>query len=98
MNMLLLTLPGTPVTYYGEEIGMENIVSENVSKEPINSDPVVQFRVRELSKIQELCFVNQAQSFSLFRWFSVFPMAKSLDSTWKRPKTRNQSLDVCLNS
>ncbi|KAF1509846.1 Neutral and basic amino acid transport protein rBAT, partial [Eudyptula albosignata] len=43
MNMLLLTLPGTPVTYYGEEIGMENIVSENVSKEPINSDPVVTF-------------------------------------------------------
>ncbi|KFM06910.1 Neutral and basic amino acid transport protein rBAT [Aptenodytes forsteri] len=41
MNMLLLTLPGTPVTYYGEEIGMENTVSENVSEEHINSDPVV---------------------------------------------------------
>lgn len=23
--MLLLTLPGTPNTYYGEELGMENI-------------------------------------------------------------------------
>ncbi|XP_009866231.1 PREDICTED: neutral and basic amino acid transport protein rBAT [Apaloderma vittatum] len=33
MNVLLLTLPGTPVTYYGEEIGMENIASENVSEE-----------------------------------------------------------------
>ncbi|NXR60461.1 SLC31 protein, partial [Rhadina sibilatrix] len=41
MNMLLLTLPGTPITYYGEEIGMENIASANVSEEHVNSGPVV---------------------------------------------------------
>ncbi|XP_056148056.1 neutral and basic amino acid transport protein rBAT [Lampris incognitus] len=35
VNMLLLTLPGTPTTYYGEEIGMENI---NVTQSQIQ-DP-----------------------------------------------------------
>lgn len=27
LNMLLLTLPGTPTTYYGDEIGMTNVVN-----------------------------------------------------------------------
>jgi len=25
LNMLLLTLPGTPIVYYGEEIGMKDV-------------------------------------------------------------------------
>ncbi|XP_036429726.1 neutral and basic amino acid transport protein rBAT isoform X1 [Colossoma macropomum] len=37
INMLLLTLPGTPTTYYGEEIGMENV---NVS---VTQDPFGKF-------------------------------------------------------
>ncbi|XP_032095424.1 neutral and basic amino acid transport protein rBAT [Sapajus apella] len=32
MNMLLFTLPGTPITYYGEEIGMGNIVATNLNE------------------------------------------------------------------
>ncbi|XP_034537760.1 neutral and basic amino acid transport protein rBAT [Notolabrus celidotus] len=35
INMLLLTLPGTPTTYYGEEIGMENInVTDSEVQDP----------------------------------------------------------------
>ncbi|XP_061600922.1 amino acid transporter heavy chain SLC3A1 [Cololabis saira] len=35
INMLLLTLPGTPTTYYGEEIGMENVnVTESQMQDP----------------------------------------------------------------
>ncbi|XP_039743210.1 amino acid transporter heavy chain SLC3A1 [Pteropus medius] len=32
MNMLLFTLPGTPITYYGEEIGMGNILATNINE------------------------------------------------------------------
>lgn len=36
LNMLLLTLPGTPTTYYGEEIGMENVnVTEDQLLDPV---------------------------------------------------------------
>lgn len=41
INMLLLTLPGTPTTYYGEEIGMENI---NVTQSQIQ-DPAGKYNL-----------------------------------------------------
>ena len=31
-NMLLLTLPGTPISYYGEEIGMINLEVQDEDK------------------------------------------------------------------
>lgn len=31
MNVLLLTLPGTPMTYYGEELGMVNVLGNQQS-------------------------------------------------------------------
>nr|XP_004660250.2 neutral and basic amino acid transport protein rBAT [Jaculus jaculus] len=37
MNMLIFTLPGTPITYYGEEIGMGNILVTN-SNESYNTN------------------------------------------------------------
>ncbi|KAJ0066973.1 hypothetical protein NL108_006209, partial [Boleophthalmus pectinirostris] len=41
INMLLLTLPGTPTTYYGEEIGMENI---NITQDQVQ-DPAGRYNV-----------------------------------------------------
>ncbi|XP_024408637.2 amino acid transporter heavy chain SLC3A1 [Desmodus rotundus] len=32
MNMLVFTLPGTPITYYGEEIGMGDILAANTNE------------------------------------------------------------------
>ncbi len=46
MNMLLLLLPGTPTTYYGEEIGMKAIqVSYEDTQDPHgrNFGPVSEF-------------------------------------------------------
>ena len=45
LNVLLLLLPGTPTTYYGEEIGMKDIeVSYEDTQDPwgINLGPVRQ--------------------------------------------------------
>ncbi|KAL2083370.1 hypothetical protein ACEWY4_021143 [Coilia grayii] len=39
INMMMLTLPGTPTTYYGEEIGMENV---HIDEEDIQ-DPFGKF-------------------------------------------------------
>ncbi|XP_013420072.1 neutral and basic amino acid transport protein rBAT-like [Lingula anatina] len=39
INMLLLLLPGTPTTYYGEEIGMNDIAQPTPPQDPWGRDP-----------------------------------------------------------
>ena len=43
-NMLLLTLPGTPTTYYGDEIGMKDtFYTFNESRDPAGLNYKVHF-------------------------------------------------------
>ncbi|NXI64134.1 SLC31 protein, partial [Anseranas semipalmata] len=83
INMLLLTLPGTPITYYGEEIGMENIESENVSEEYINSDLVT---FPEKSPMQWDGKVNAGFTAGNSSWLPVNPDYQSVNveaqTTW----------------
>jgi len=46
LNMLLLTLPGTPIVYYGEEIGMKNVT--------LNPDNCAQVYIPEFC-LQQFC-------------------------------------------
>ncbi|MBN3320190.1 SLC31 protein, partial [Atractosteus spatula] len=68
INMLLLTLPGTPTTYYGEEIGMENI---NVSVSEIQ-DPLGKFNISE----------NRDPARSPMQWDSTENAGFSKNKTW----------------
>lgn len=60
INMLLLTLPGTPTTYYGEEIGMENI---NITADQVQ-DPFGKYNV-----VSILLLLNKIKVSSLLDCF-----------------------------
>uniref|UniRef100_A0A8C4NXJ3 Amino acid transporter heavy chain SLC3A1 n=1 Tax=Dicentrarchus labrax TaxID=13489 RepID=A0A8C4NXJ3_DICLA len=74
INMLLLTLPGTPTTYYGEEIGMENI---NVTDSQIQ-DPAGKYNKRspmQWSGDMNAGFNNKTN----ITWLPVHPEYRSIN-------------------
>ncbi|XP_043915977.1 neutral and basic amino acid transport protein rBAT [Protopterus annectens] len=85
INMLLLTLPGTPTTYYGEEIGMKNI---NVSDDEIQ-DPFGRFDPTE----------NRDPERSPMQWDSSPYAGFSKNKTWLpvHPEYETINVDVQKN-
>jgi len=45
LNMLLLTLPGTPFTYYGEEIGMRDIGTGYLTQQSEARHKIISFKL-----------------------------------------------------
>ncbi|XP_059215022.1 neutral and basic amino acid transport protein rBAT [Centropristis striata] len=81
INMLLLTLPGTPTTYYGEEIGMENInVTDSQIQDPAGKYNASASRDPQRSPMQwtgdmNAGFNNKSNS----TWLPVHPDYRSIN-------------------
>ncbi|XP_072121091.1 amino acid transporter heavy chain SLC3A1 isoform X2 [Mobula birostris] len=74
INMLLLTLPGTPTTYYGEELGMENIVvSEDEIQDPFGKFDPTSNRDPQRSPMQWDSTANAGFSTANKTWLPVHP-------------------------
>lgn len=85
LNILLLTLPGTPITYYGEEIGMQNIqVSYDDTQDPFGRNYGKE-RYREVSRdpcrspMQWNSEKHAGFSNSTKTWLPVHPGYKALN-------------------
>uniref|UniRef100_A0A9J7YZC8 Amino acid transporter heavy chain SLC3A1 n=1 Tax=Cyprinus carpio carpio TaxID=630221 RepID=A0A9J7YZC8_CYPCA len=87
INMLLLTLPGTPTTYYGEEIGMVN-VNVSVIQDPFGQhDPLQQADAHStVSQYRALSLLRGAELALSRGWFcfvwsdvNVFAYLRELD-------------------
>jgi len=66
LNTLLLTLPGTPTTYYGEELGMTDIdVSYEDTQDPYgrNLGPVY--------IVFDICVKVNVMHCTVFYWLSI---------------------------
>ncbi|GCB73360.1 amino acid transporter heavy chain SLC3A1-like [Scyliorhinus torazame] len=74
INMLLLTLLGTPTTYYGEELGMENIiVPEEDIQDPFGKFDPTANRDPQRSPMQWDSSANAGFSTANTTWLNVHP-------------------------
>ncbi|XP_047458664.1 neutral and basic amino acid transport protein rBAT [Mugil cephalus] len=81
INMLLLTLPGTPTTYYGEEIGMENInITASQVQDPAGRYNVSNSRDPERSPMQWSADMNAGfNNKTNVTWLPVHPDYRSVN-------------------
>uniref|UniRef100_A0A8P4KQS7 Amino acid transporter heavy chain SLC3A1 n=1 Tax=Dicentrarchus labrax TaxID=13489 RepID=A0A8P4KQS7_DICLA len=81
INMLLLTLPGTPTTYYGEEIGMENInVTDSQIQDPAGKYNKSASRDPERSPMQWSGDMNAGfNNKTNITWLPVHPEYRSIN-------------------
>ena len=98
MNMLLLTLPGTPVTYYGEEIGMENIASENVRAYKLGSCCYLVLSNRTFKNTKTFVLLTKPSLSHCLDGFLCSPWQNHWTARGNgQARDQNQGLDVCLN-
>ncbi|KAK3606381.1 hypothetical protein CHS0354_042015 [Potamilus streckersoni] len=75
-NMLLLTLPGTPTTYYGEEIGMTGMnytLNDTVDPAALQSQNISQSRDPERSPMQWNNSMQGGFTTNITSWLKVNP-------------------------
>ncbi|KAM6956461.1 amino acid transporter heavy chain SLC3A1 [Aplochiton taeniatus] len=74
INMLLLTLPGTPTTYYGEELGMENInITHSQIQDPAGKYNISASRDPQRSPMQWANASNGGFSDNTSTWLPLHP-------------------------
>ncbi|XP_032881412.1 neutral and basic amino acid transport protein rBAT [Amblyraja radiata] len=94
VNMLLMTLPGTPTTYYGEELGMENIhVPEDEIQDPFGKFDPTQNRDPQRSPMQWDTSANAGFSTANKTWLSIHSNYMTVNVEVEK-KEQNSSLNL----